>query len=98
MIGAIAALIGILKSLLSCFLWASVGIRSGNLLTNTYIHTVFGTNAVLAASCVLALVGALLIGRRRYRAGALLLLSAVVGIVAAVLLYALLMAVFAVPL
>jgi hypothetical protein len=59
---------------------------------------VFGSNAVLAAFCVLALVGSLLIGRGRYRAGAALLLSAVVGIVAAVLLYALLMAVFAVPL
>ena len=97
-IGAVAALIGILKSLLSCFLWAGVGIRSGTLLANTYLRTVFASNAVLAASYVVALVGTTFVGRRRYRGGAALLLGAILGIVAAVLLYALLMAIFAVPL
>ncbi len=86
-VGAVGALIGMLKGLLSLLLWGSVGIRTETLITNGYLHIVFLSNAVIVLSCVLGLVGALFAGRGRPGAGAALLLTNIVGIVAAVVLF-----------
>ena len=91
-VSAIGALIGILKAAGSCLFAISVGIGTGSLLTKSFLQVVLGSNVVLIVFCVLALIGAVLAGRGRSRAGATFLLASAAGVVAATVLYVLLFA------
>jgi hypothetical protein len=90
-VGAIGALIGMLKGLLSILLWGSVGVGTGTLLTNSYLHIIFLSNGLILLSCVLGLVGALFAGRGRSGVGAALFIANLVGIAAAVVLFVILL-------
>ncbi len=90
-VSAIGALIGMLKGLLSSLLWGNVGVRSDTLFVSDYLHIIFLSNGVIVLSCVLGLVGALFASRGRSGVGAALFIANVVGIVAAVVLFVILL-------
>jgi hypothetical protein len=90
-VGAIGALLGMLKGLLAILLWGTVGIRTDTLFVNSYLHIIFLSNGVILLSCVLGLVGVLFAGRRKLGVGAALFTANVLGIVAAVVLFVILL-------
>ena len=95
--GAIAATVGLLKAGASYSFALAVGIGMGNLLSNSFLRVVLVCNTVLVLFCGLAVVGALLAGRGRDRAGVTLFLLSAAGVVAAALLYVYLFAAVMTP-
>ncbi|CAA9455153.1 MAG: hypothetical protein AVDCRST_MAG28-2335 [uncultured Rubrobacteraceae bacterium] len=83
-VGSIGALLGVFKGLYSILTWALMGLRPGGAgVLNSYTYVLWAANAVLVASCIVALVGALWTSRGSQRMGGALFLAGVTGLAVA---------------